>query len=285
MTNKDSYREYREKLNGTYLDYVMASGVQNKLFTINCVNTVEYSEFIEENQYKIDKYKLDKLYMVDVLKYVESREILSLLSYYISDEDIYKLVKVYLNAIMHINANMTDENIKDVLDILIKEGILLDNIFSQDKSYFPASYGIRFKSLQYVNKIKNKIGFADKWLEEIINNQYEICVLFDVYLRLKEIGIIVEPFYKLTYFKLDNILFVYELTNQEDINKIQKFIDTLFYMEDSSIDSIVCLYNGSLTKDVLYKDITIYLRNITECMDRLLLNNLCVNESFNYKKE
>ena len=276
-----SYKSYKEELSDkTYVDYVLADGERNKLFSLNYVNTIGYQEFVDK--YIDCNNSQDSELFTNVVKYIESEHIKRLLTLYDINERLCDLAIRHLNVTLKLNDNIPDDVTENVINKLNDNNLLInvESIFDYDYKYTIKSYAVRYKTVKYLENSLLKVGVSNSTIQHIKYKEYEEKVLTDVVLSLKESGLKVKQFYGTSYFLVKDVLLTYCFTYSADLEKLQKFVDSFDYMQSVPSKYLLYLYNGDLRKDIVYRGITIIIRNVNECIDKFLLQKLSFKKSF-----
>lgn len=278
-----SYKSYKEELSDkTYVDYVMADGKANKLFSINYVNTIGYSEFIKEHREKIQLEISDLDSVTDVLKYIELSQMIQMISAYDINVNLRDLAIRHLQISMKVNTNVSEDDVRKVAETLTDMGILIETeaILDFDSKVLPISYGVRYMTIKHLENSLTKAGVDKQVIKQIKDKEYENRITTDMILLFRESGLKVPQFYGISYFSFKGLLFTYKFTYSVNITELQKFIDSFHYMQNAPAKYLLCMYNGDSQEDVVYKGITIAIRNVTECMDKFLLKGFSFTKSF-----
>lgn len=278
-----SYKRYREELSDkTYVDYVMADGECVKLFSVNYLNTCSYEKFVEDNRNEIMKEIADMDSVVDVVKYIEFMHAVSLIQSIDANIEVKDLAIRHLRISMKVNTNVSKEDTDRVESLFIKLGLLLksEDILDYDSKVVPVCYSVRYTTIKLLTASMGKAGISNTISHNIAYSENRNRVMVDMVKWFLDAGLKVMQFYGSEYFSFKGMLFTYVFGESIDFKAVNKFIDSFYYMLNAPTKYVLLLYNGVSQKDTIYKDTTIAVRNVTECMDKFLLEGLSFTKSF-----
>lgn len=278
-----SYKRYREELSDkTYVDYVMADGECVKLFSVNYLNTCSYEKFVEDNRNEITKEIADMDSVVDVVKYIEFMHAVSLIQSIDANIEVKDLAIRHLRISMKVNTNVSKEDTDRVESLFIKLGLLLksEDILDYDSKVVPVCYSVRYTTIKLLTASMGKAGISNTISHIIAYSENRNRVMVDMVKWFIDAGLKVMQFYGSEYFSFKGMLFTYVFGESIDFKAVHKFIDSFYYMLNAPTKYVLLLYNGVSQKDTVYKDTTIAVRNVTECMDKFLLEGLSFTKSF-----
>lgn len=278
-----SYKRYKEELSDkTYVDYVMADGECVKLFSVNYLNTCSYEKFVEDNRNEIIKEIADMDSVVDVVKYIEFMHAVSLILSIDANIEVKDLAIRHLRISMKVNTNVSKEDVDRVESLFIKLGLLLnsEDILDYDSKVVPVCYSVRYTTIKLLTASMGKAGISNTISNNIAYSENRNRIMVDMVKWFIDAGLKVMQFYGSEYFSFKGMLFTYVFGESIDFKAVHKFIDSFYYMLNAPTKYVLLLYNGVSQKDTVYKDTTIAVRNVTECMDKFLLEGLSFTKSF-----
>lgn len=278
-----SYKRYREELSDkTYVDYVMADGECVKLFSVNYLNTCSYEKFVEDNRNEIIKEIADMDSVVDVVKYIEFMHAVSLIQSIDANIEVKDLAIRHLRISMKVNTNVSKEDVYRVESLFIKLGLLLnsEDILDYDSKVVPVCYSVRYTTIKLLTASMGKAGISNTISNNIAYSENRNRIMVDMVKWFIDAGLKVMQFYGSEYFSFKGMLFTYVFGESIDFEAVHKFIDSFYYMLNAPTKYVLLLYNGVSQKDTVYKDTTIAVRNVTECMDKFLIKGLSFTKSF-----
>lgn len=278
-----SYKRYKEELSDkTYVDYVMADGECVKLFSVNYLNTCSYEKFVEDNRNEIIKEIADMDSVVDVVKYIEFMHAVSLIQSIDANIEVKDLAIRHLRISMKVNTNVSKEDVDRVESLFIKLGLLLnsEDILDYDSKVVPVCYSVRYTTIKLLTASMGKAGISNTISNNTAYSENRNRIMVDMVKWFIDAGLKVMQFYGSEYFSFKGMLFTYVFGESIDFKAVHKFIDSFYYMLNAPTKYVLLLYNGVSQKDTVYKDTTIAVRNVTECMDKFLLEGLSFTKSF-----
>lgn len=278
-----SYKRYKEELSDkTYVDYVMADGECVKLFSVNYLNTCSYEKFVEDNRNEIIKEIADMDSVVDVVKYIEFMHAVSLIQSIDANIEVKDLAIRHLRISMKVNTNVSKGDIDRIENLFIKLGLLLnsEDILDYDSKVVPICYSVRYTTIKLLTASMSKAGISNTISNNIAYSENRNRIMVDMVKWFIDAGLKVMQFYGSEYFSFKGMLFTYVFGESIDFKAVHKFIDSFYYMLNAPTKYVLLLYNGVSQKDTVYKDTTIAVRNVTECMDKFLLEGLSFTKSF-----
>lgn len=278
-----SYKRYKEELSDkTYVDYVMADGECVKLFSVNYLNTCSYEKFVEDNRNEIIKEIADMDSVVDVVKYIEFMHAVTLIQSIDVNIEVKDLAIRHLRISMKVNTNVSKEDVDRIESLFIKLGLLLnsEDILDYDSKVVPVCYSVRYTTIKLLTASMGKAGISNTISNNIAYSENRNRIMVDMVKWFIDAGLKVMQFYGSEYFSFKGMLFTYVFGEFIDFKAVHKFIDSFYYMLNVPTKYVLLLYNGVSQKDTVYKDTTIAVRNVTECMDKFLLEGLSFTKSF-----
>lgn len=278
-----SYKRYKEGLSDKgYADYVLADGEINKLFSVNYPNTVGYYEFIDKYKSDIQNEIADIDSMVDIIKYIEFDQISKSIQQCSFNVELRSLALRHLRVSMKVNTNVSDDDISCVDKLLtgLKLFIHAGDILDYDTAIVPMSYGVRYTTLKHTESSLIKVGISKREIKELLDKEYENRILLDMVLIFRESNLKISQFYGTSYYMFKGLLFTYRFSYDIDIDEVHKFIDSFDNMWTIPTKYILYMYNGKRVDNTVYKGVTIAIRNVTECMDKYLIQGLSFTKSF-----
>lgn len=278
-----SYKRYKEGLSDKgYADYVLADGEINKLFSVNYPNTVGYYEFIDKYKSDIQNEIADIDSVVDIIKYIEFDQISKSIQQCSFNVELRSLALRHLRVSMKVNTNVSDDDISRVDKLLtgLKLFIHAGDILDYDTAIVPMSYGVRYTTLKHTESSLIKVGISKREIKELLDKEYENRILLDMVLIFRESNLKISQFYGTSYYMFKGLLFTYRFSYDIDIDEVHKFIDSFDNMWTIPTKYILYMYNGKRVDNTVYKGVTIAIRNVTECMDKYLIQGLSFTKSF-----
>lgn len=278
-----SYKRYKEGLSDKgYADYVLADGEINKLFSVNYPNTVGYYEFIDKYKSDIQNEIADIDSVVDIIKYIEFDQISKSIQQCSFNVELRSLALRHLRVSMKVNTNVSDDDISRVDRLLtgLKLFIHAGDILDYDTAIVPMSYGVRYTTLKHTESSLIKVGISKREIKELLDKEYENRILLDMVLIFRESNLKISQFYGTSYYMFKGLLFTYRFSYDIDIDEVHKFIDSFDNMWTIPTKYILYMYNGKRVDNTVYKEVTIAIRNVTECMDKYLIQGLSFTKSF-----
>lgn len=278
-----SYKRYKEGLSDKgYADYVLADGEINKLFSVNYPNTVGYYEFIDKYKSDIQNEIADIDSVVDIIKYIEFDQISKSIQQCSFNVELRSLALRHLRVSMKVNTNVSDDDISRVDKLLtgLKLFIHADDILDYDTAIVPMLYGVRYTTLKHTESSLIKVGISKREIKELLDKEYENRILLDMVLIFRESNLKISQFYGTSYYMFRGLLFTYRFSYDIDIDEVHKFIDSFDNMWTIPTKYILYMYNGKRVDNTVYKGVTIAIRNVTECMDKYLIQGLSFTKSF-----
>ena len=278
-----SYKRYKEGLSDKgYADYVLADGEINKLFSVNYPNTVGYYEFIDKYKSDIQNEIADIDSVVDIIKYIEFDQISKTIQQCSFNVELRSLALRHLRVSMKVNTNVSDDDISRVDKLLtgLKLFIHAGDILDYDTTIVPMLYGVRYTTLKHTESSLVKVGISKREIKELLDKEYENRILLDMVLIFRESNLKISQFYGTSYYMFKGLLFTYRFSYDIDIDEVHKFIDSFDNMWTIPTKYILYMYNGKRVDNTVYKGVTIAIRNVTECMDKYLIQGLSFTKSF-----
>lgn len=278
-----SYKRYKEGLSDKgYADYVLADGEINKLFSVNYPNTVGYYEFIDKYKSDIQNEIADIDSVVDIIKYIEFDQISKSIQQCSFNVELRSLALRHLRVSMKVNTNVSDDDISRVDKLLtgLKLFIHAGDILDYDTAIVPMLYGVRYTTLKHTESSLIKVGISKREIKELLDKEYENRILLDMVLIFRESNLKISQFYGTSYYMFKGLLFTYRFSYDIDIDEVHKFIDSFDNMWTIPTKYILYMYNGKRFDNTVYKGVTIAIRNVTECMDKYLIQGLSFTKSF-----
>lgn len=174
------------------------------------------------------------------------------------------------------------EDVDRVEDLFIKLGLLLnsEDILDYDSKGVPVCYSVRYTTIKLLTASMGKAGISNTISNNIAYSENRNRIMVDMVKWFIDAGLKVMQFYGSEYFSFKGMLFTYVFSESIDFEAVHKFIDSFYYMLNAPTKYVLLLYNGVSQKDTVYKDTTIAVRNVTECMDKFLLEGLSFTKSF-----
>ncbi len=278
-----SYKRYKEGLSDKgYADYVLADGEINKLFSVNYPNTVGYYEFIDKYKSDIQNEIADIDSVVDIIKYIEFDQISKSIQQCSFNVELRSLALRHLRVSMKVNTNVSNDDISRVDKLLtgLKLFIRASDILDYDTSIVPMLYGVRYTTLKHTESSLVKVGISKREIKELLDKEYENRILLDMVLIFRESNLKISQFYGTSYYMFKGLLFTYRFSYDIDIDEVHKFIDSFDDMWTIPTKYILYMYNGKKVDNTVYKGVTIAIRNVTECMDKYLIQGLSFTKAF-----
>lgn len=278
-----SYKRYKEGLSDKgYADYVLADGEINKLFSVNYPNTVGYYEFIDKYKSDIQNEIADIDSVADIIKYIEFDQISKSIQQCSFNVELRSLALRHLRVSMKVNTNVSNDDISRVDKLLtgLKLFIHASDILDYDTSIVPILYGVRYTTLKHTESSLIKVGISKREIKELLDKEYENRILLDMVLIFRESNLKISQFYGTSYYMFKGLLFTYRFSYDIDIDEVHKFIDSFDDMWTIPTKYILYMYNGKKVDNTVYKGVTIAIRNVTECMDKYLIQGLSFTKSF-----